>query len=62
MKKQSLFGRWMQKNYVLFLFAMLVSLVIWIYMSFNSSDVNTTFTINDVPVQTELSDESTRTI
>ena len=58
MKKQSLFGRWMQKNYVLFLFAMLVSLVIWIYMSFNSSDVNTTFTINDVPVQTELSDES----
>ena len=52
MKKQSLFGRWMQKNYVLFLFAVLVSLVIWIYMSFNSSDVNTTFTINDVPVQT----------
>ena len=58
MKKQSLFGRWMQNNYFLFLFAVLVSLVIWIYMSFNSTDVDTTFTISDVPIQTELSDES----
>ena len=58
MKKQSLFGRWMQNNYILFIFAVLISLVIWIYMSFNSSDVDTTFTISDVPIQTELSDES----
>ena len=58
MKKQSFFGRWLQNNYFLFLFAVLVSLVIWIYMSFNSSDIDTTFTISDVPIQTELSEES----
>ena len=58
MKKQSLFQRLMQKNYVIFIFALVISLVIWIYMSFNSTSVNTTFTIRDIPIQMELSEES----
>lgn len=58
MKKQSLFQRLMQKNYVIFIFALVISLIIWIYMSFNSTSVNTTFTIRDIPIQMELSEES----
>ena len=58
MKKQSLFQRLMQKNYVIFIFAVVISLTIWIYMSFNSTSINTTFTIRDIPIQIELSEES----
>lgn len=58
MKKQSFFSRWMQNSYVLFAFAVLISLVIWVYMSFTSSGVDTSVTVSDVPIQIELSEES----
>ena len=58
MKKQSFFSRWMKNSYVLFAFAVLISLVIWVYMSFTSSGVDTSVTVSDVPIQIELSEES----
>lgn len=58
MKKKSFFGRWLQNSYILFLFAVLVSLIIWIYMSFSSPNTNTTVTVSDVPIQIELSSEA----
>ena len=58
MKKQTFFGRWMQNSYLLFVFALVISLVVWVYMSFNSPNTETTFTIGDVPIQIELSEEA----
>ncbi len=58
MKKKSLFSRLMQKNYMLFLFAVLVSLIIWIYMSFSSPNTTTTFTLSNVPIKIELSEDA----
>ncbi len=58
MKKNSLFQRWMQNNYVLFAVALLISIVIWGYMTFNSSSNDTTFTINNIPIQIELSEDA----
>lgn len=58
MKKQSLFQRLLEKNYMLFIFALVISLVVWVYMSFNSPNTDTTFTIADVPIQIELSEAS----
>lgn len=59
MKKQSLLQRWLQNGYVLFAFALVISLVIWIYMSFNSPNIDTTFTLGDIPIQVELSKDTT---
>lgn len=58
MKKQSFFSRWMKNNYVLFAVSLLISLVIWGYMTFTSSSTDTTFTVNDVPIQIELSEDA----
>ena len=58
MKKQSLFSRLMQNSYLLFAFALVISLVVWIYMSFNSPSTETSFTIGDVPIQIELAEEA----
>ncbi len=58
MKKQSLFQRALENSYLLFVFALVISLVIWVYMSFNSPNTDTTFTISDVPIQIELSEAS----
>ena len=43
MKKQTFFGRWMQNSYLLFVFALVISLVVWVYMSFNSPNITTSF-------------------
>ena len=58
MKEKPLRRRWPKNNYLLFVFAVIISLVIWIYMSFASPNTDTTFTIGDVPVQLELSEEA----
>lgn len=58
MKKEPRHQRWLKNNYLLFAFALVISLVIWIYMSFASPNTDTTFTIGDVPVQIELSEEA----
>lgn len=59
MKMHSLFSRLMQKSYVLFLFALLISLVIWVYMSFSANpSTDTTLNIADVAIQFESADES----
>ena len=58
MKKQPFFSRWMQNNYVLFAVSLLISMVIWGYMTFTSSSTDTTFTVNDVPIQIELSEDA----
>ena len=58
MKKQSLFNRLTQKNYVLFIFAVVVSLIIWIYMSFSSPNTNTTITLSDISIKIELSEDA----
>ncbi len=60
MKKKSFFNRWLQNNYFLFIFAIVVSLIIWIYMSFSSPNTNTTFTVSEVPIQMQLSDAATK--
>lgn len=59
MKKKSFFNRWLQNNYILFLFAVIISLIIWIYMSFSSPNTNTTVTVSDVSIQVDLSDAAT---
>lgn len=60
MKKLSLTQRILQNNYVLLIIAVVISLGIWIYMSMNSSSDNsdTTVTLNDVPIQIEISDSA----
>ena len=58
MKKQSFLSRLLSNGYVLFGFALIISLVAWFYMSFTSSATDTTYVINDVPIQTDLSDEA----
>lgn len=59
MKIHSLFNRLLQKSYVLFLFALLISLVIWVYMSLSATPTSdTTLDISDVPIQIEPADES----
>lgn len=58
MKQHSLFSRLMQNSYFLFAFALIISLVIWLYMSFNSPSTETSFTIGDVPIQIELAEEA----
>lgn len=60
MKHKALFGRWMQNNYLLFVVSVVISLVIWVYISFNSPNTDTTFTISDVPIQIELSEEASK--
>ena len=58
MKKKSLSKRWTEKNYILFLLAVLVSLIIWVYMSFSSPNTNTTFTLSNIPINIELSQDA----
>lgn len=59
MKMNSFFSRLMSKSYVLFLFALLISLVIWVYMSFSANpSTDTTLNIADVAIQFESADES----
>ena len=60
MKHKSLVGRWMQNNYLLFIISVVISLLIWVYISFNSPNTDTTFTIGDVPIQIELSEEASK--
>ncbi len=57
MKKLSLTQRILQKNYLLLIIAVLISFGIWIYMSMNSTS-DTTVTVNDVPIQIEISDSA----
>ena len=58
MKKNSLFQRLLQHNQILFILSVVISVVIWIYMSSTSSTNDTTVTIGDIPIQVELSDEA----
>ena len=57
MKKRSFSQRILEKNYVIFIFAVVISIAIWMYMSSNSSN-DTTLTVSNVPIQIELSDSS----
>lgn len=57
MKKLSLTQRILQKNYILLIIAVLISFGIWVYISMNSSS-DTTVTVNDVPIQIEISDDA----
>lgn len=58
MKKNSLFHRILQSNHILFIFAVIISLIIWIYMSFISSNNDTTIIVGEIPIQIELSEEA----
>ena len=54
MKKQSLSQKLLSKNYVIFIFSVVISIAIWSYMSLNASN-DTTVTISNIPIQMELS-------
>ena len=57
MKKLSLTQKLLSKNYVIFIISLVISLVIWVYMSMNASN-DTTVTIANVPIQMELSESA----
>ena len=57
MKKLSLTQKLLQNNQLLFIISVVISLVIWVYMSMGSTN-DTTVTINDIPIQIELPQES----
>lgn len=56
-KKRFSFNRLFQNNKFLLILALVISLSIWIYMSTGSTN-DTTVTVNNVPVQIELSNEA----
>ena len=56
--KIPLFQRLLKNNYLLFAVAVVISLVIWGYLSFSSPSTDTTFTISGVPIQMDISDEA----
>lgn len=58
MKKKPFLQRVLQNGYVVFVIAVVISLTIWVYMSINTSSNETSVTINDIPIQIELSDEA----
>ena len=60
MKKKSFFGRLLQKNYALFIFAVLISMIVWVYMSFSSPNTDATYTISDVPIRVDLSEDAVK--
>ena len=60
MKKMSFFGRLLQKNYALFIFAVLISMIVWVYMSFSSPNTDATYTISDVPIRVDLSEDAVK--
>ena len=57
MKKLSLTQKLLSKNYIIFIISLVISLVIWVYMSMNASN-DTTVTIANVPIQMELSESA----
>ena len=57
MKKQSLSQKLLSKNYVIFIFSVVISIAIWSYMSLNASN-DTTVTISNIPIQMELSEST----
>lgn len=57
MKKLSLTQKILEKNYVIFIISILISIGIWMYMSVNSTN-DTTVTVSNIPIQMELSDSA----
>lgn len=57
MNKQSLSQKILSKNYIVFIISVVISIVIWTYMSLNSSN-DTTVTVSNIPIQMELSESS----
>lgn len=57
MKKVSLTQKILSKNYIVFIISVVISIVIWVYMSMNASN-DTTVTIANVPIQMELSESA----
>ena len=57
MKKLSLTQKILEKNYVLLIISVVISIVIWVYMSMNATN-DTTVTISNIPIQIELSDSA----
>lgn len=57
MKKRSFSQRILEKNYVIFIISVVISIAIWMYMSLNASN-DTTVTLSNVPIQIELSESS----
>ena len=56
-KKKFSLNKLMMNNKFLLVFSLLISLTIWVYMSYgNSSDTNVT--LSNIPIQIELSDEA----
>lgn len=57
MKKLSLTQKILEKNYIIFIISVVISLGIWMYMSMNASN-DTTVTVSNIPIQIELSDSA----
>lgn len=57
MKKFSLTQKIMEKNYILFIISVVISIAIWMYMSMGASN-DTTLTVSNIPIQVELSDSA----
>lgn len=57
MKKLSLTQKIMEKNYILFIISVVISIAIWMYMSMGASN-DTTLTVSNIPIQVELSDSA----
>lgn len=55
MKKHSLFQKILEKNYIILIISVLISIGIWVYMSMNATN-DTSLTIANIPIQIELSD------
>ena len=55
--KRSKFKAFLQSTNFLFIISIVISLVIWIYMSISTGN-DTSLTISGIPVQVELSDEA----
>ena len=47
----------MEKNYVMFIISVVISIAIWIYISMGASN-DTTLTVSNIPIQVELSDSA----
>lgn len=57
MKKLSLTQKILEKNYIVLIISVVISISIWVYMSMNATN-DTTLTISNIPVQVELSDSA----
>lgn len=55
--KRSRFRAFVQSTNFLFIVSIVISLVIWIYMSISTGN-DTSLTISDIPVQVELSEDA----